>query len=114
MYTMSKSVQYIVLILVYLFYASLSLILKYTGLQEPLSWPWILGFVGLVASLGIYAVAWQQILKRIDLGTAYMFKGTSLIFIMLLLHLCYGEPITPVKLIGTGIIIVGIALYAKS
>ena len=111
---MSKTTQYIVLTLVYLFYASISVILKYTGLQEPLSWPWIFGFVGLVVSLGIYAFVWQQILKRIDLGTAYMFKGTSLIFIMLLLYLCYGEPITPVKLIGTGIIVVGIALYAKA
>ena len=43
-----------------------------------------------------------------------IFKGTSLIFIMLLLNICYGEPITPTKLIATGIIIVGIALYAKS
>ena len=43
-----------------------------------------------------------------------MFKGTSLIFIMLLLHKFYDEPITSTKLIATGIIIVGIALYAKS
>jgi multidrug transporter EmrE-like cation transporter len=43
-----------------------------------------------------------------------MFKGVSLIFIMLLLYLCFGEPITPMKMIGTGIIVVGIALYAKA
>ena len=43
-----------------------------------------------------------------------MFKGVSLIFIMLLLYLCIGEPITPMKMIGTGIIVAGIALYAKA
>jgi multidrug transporter EmrE-like cation transporter len=111
---MSKTKQYITLILVYLFYASISVILKYTGLQEPLTLSWCMGFAGLILTLGIYAVVWQQILKHIDLGTAYMFKGVSLIFIMLLLYLCFGEPVTPMKMIGTGIIVVGIALYAKA
>lgn len=108
-----KTKDYIALTLVYLFYASISVIMKWTGLQTPLSWNWLFGFAGLILTLGIYAIAWQQILKRIELGTAYMFKGTSLIFIMLLLALCFGEPVTPIKLLGTAIIVVGIGLYAK-
>ena len=111
---MNKTVQYISLVLVYLFYAGISVIMKYTGLQQPLTIEWCVGFVLLVATLGVYAVAWQQILKRIELGVAYMFKGFSLFFIMVLLAICYDEPITPMKLLATGIIIVGIALYAKS
>lgn len=111
---MNKAVSYIALIAVYLYYSSLALLLKYAGLQEPMSLPWLLGLAGQIVGLGIYAIAWQQILKRVELGTAYMFKGVSLIFIMLLLHIFYGEPITLMKLIGTGIIIVGIALYAKA
>ena len=111
---MNKAVSYIALIAVYLYYSSLALLLKYAGLQEPMSLLWLLGLAGQIVGLGIYAIAWQQILKRVDLGTAYMFKGVSLIFIMLLLHIFYGEPITLMKLIGTGIIIVGIALYAKA
>ncbi len=113
MYAMNKTIQYISLILVYLFYASLSLLIKFTGLQEPMSLYWFAGTVGLIAGLGIYAMAWQQILKRVDLGTAYMFKGTSLIFIMILLAACYGEPVTVTKILGTAIIVVGITLYAK-
>lgn len=111
---MNKTVQYVALVLVYLFYAGISVIMKYTGLQQPLTIEWCVGFVLLVGTLGIYAIAWQQILKRIELGVAYMFKGLSLFFIMVLLAICYGEPITPMKLLATGIIIVGIALYAKS
>lgn len=110
---MSKAFQYISLIVVYLFYASIALLMKFTGLQSPTSIYWWLGFMGLVASLGIYALAWQQILKRVELGTAYMFKGVSLIFIMILLAICYGEPVTVTKIIGTCIIVAGIALYAK-
>ena len=110
---MNKTVQYIVLVLVYLFYARISVIMKYTGLQQPLTIEWCVGFVLLVVTLGVYAIAWQQILKRIELGVAYMFKGLSLFFIMLLLALCYGEPITPMKLLSTGIIVMGIVVYAK-
>lgn len=111
---MNKTVQYISLVLVYLFYAGISVIMKYTGLQQPLTIEWCVGFVLLVATLGVYAIAWQQILKHIDLGVAYMFKGLSLFFIMVLLAICYDEPITPMKLLATGIIMIGIALYAKS
>ena len=84
------------------------------GVQHPRTTKWCVGFVLLVATLGVYAIAWQQILKRIELGVAYMFKGLSLFFIMVLLAICYDEPITPMKLLATGIIMVGIALYAKS
>lgn len=111
---MNKTIQYISLVLVYLFYAGISVIMKYTGLQQPLTIEWCMGFVLLVGTLGIYAIAWQQILKRIELGVAYMFKGLSLFFIMVLLAICYGEPITPIKLVATGIIMVGVTLYAKS
>ena len=111
---MNKTVQYISLVLVYLFYAGISVIMKYTGLQQPLTIEWCVGFVLLVATLGVYAIAWQQILKHIELGVAYMFKGLSLFFIMVLLAICYGEPITPIKLVATGIIMVGVTLYAKS
>ena len=111
---MNKTVQYISLVLVYLFYAGISVIMKYTGLQQPLTIEWCVGFVLLVATLGVYAIAWQQILKHIELGVAYMFKGLSLFFIMVLLAICYDEHITPMKLLATWIIIVGIPLYAKS
>ena len=111
---MNKTIQYISLVLVYLFYAGISVIMKYTGLQQPLTIEWCMGFVLLVGTLGIYAIAWQQILKHIELGAAYMFKGLSLFFIMVLLAICYGEPITPIKLVATGIIMVGVTLYAKS
>ena len=111
---MNKTVQYISLVIVYLFYAGISVIMKYTGLQQPLTIEWCVGFMLLVATLGVYAIAWQQILKHIEMGVAYMFKGLSLFFIMVLLAICYDEPITPMKLLATGIIMVGIALYAKS
>lgn len=48
------------------------------------------------------------------ISTAYMFKGTSLIFVLLFSALLFGEGITINNLIGSAIIIAGIVLYAKS
>ena len=43
-----------------------------------------------------------------------MFKGTSLIFVLLFSHLFFGEAITVNNLVGAAVIIGGIAFFAKS
>lgn len=73
---------------------------------------YLLGLCGAVGVMGIYAVCWQQILRHIELSTAYMFKGTSLIFVMLFAFALFGEQITLNNIIGACVIIVGIVLYA--
>ena len=108
-----KAKHIIVLLLVNLLYASTSLFSKYAAGQEFLSWQYCLGLCGAVAMMGVYAICWQQILKRIELSTAYMFKGTSLIFIMLLAALFFSEQITMMNIIGACVIVLGIALFAK-
>lgn len=79
-----------------------------------MSWNYILGLIGTVGVMGVYALLWQQVLKRIELSMAYMFKGTSLIFVMLLAYVLFGEQITWNNIVGAIIIIVGIVLYAQS
>lgn len=80
-------------------------------MQDFVSWSCFLWLFGAVIIMGIYAMLWQQVLKHVELSVAYMFKGTALIFTMLLAYLLFGEPITPNNLIGAGIIIFGITLY---
>lgn len=75
---------------------------------------YLFGLSGAICVMGVYAILWQQVLKRIELSTAYMFKGTSLIFVLLLAALLFGESITWTNIIGAVIIILGIALYAKA
>lgn len=79
-----------------------------------MSWNYILGLVGAIGVMGLYAVLWQQVLKRIELSLAYMFKGSSLIFVMLLVHVLFDEQITWNNVVGTIIIISGIVLFANS
>ena len=79
-----------------------------------MSWPYILWFCGAVAIIGIYAILWQQVLRRIELSSAYLFKGSTLVFTMLFAALLFGETITIPNIIGSVIIITGITLLARS
>lgn len=104
---------YCVLVGINLLYACVSLFTKYASQQEFASMAYCLGLAGAVGVMGVYAICWQQILKRVELSTAYIFKGTSLIFIMLFAFVLFGEAITMMNVMGAAVIITGITLFAK-
>lgn len=112
---MTKSFKtYLALIGVNLVYACTSIFTKMASQQEPMSFPYLLWIAGAVGVMGVYAMLWQQVISRMSLSTAYMFKGTSLIFVLLISALLFGETITINNLIGSAIIVLGIVLYAKA
>lgn len=106
--------KYGALVGINLLYACVTIFTKYASGQEMLSSNYFVGLGGAIFVMGTYAILWQQVLKRIELSTAYMFKGTSLIFVMLLAALLFGETITWTNIIGAIIIVFGIALFAKA
>lgn len=110
---MVKVIQYCSLIGINLLYACVTLFTKYASQQEFGSVAYCLGFAGAIGVMGLYAICWQQVLKRIELSTAYMFKGTSLIFVMVLAAAIFGEQITLMNIIGATVIVLGITLYAR-
>ena len=95
-------------------YACTGICTKMAAQQVMGSWPYLLWFGGAVAIIGLYAILWQQILRCIELGTAYLFKGTTLIFTMLIAALLFSETITIPNIIGSVIIVIGITLLARS
>lgn len=101
------------LVAINLLYACVSIFTKYASQQEFMSWNYIVGLIGAVGVMGLYAVLWLQVLKRIDLSLAYMFKGTSIVFIMLLAYVFFGEQITWNNIVGAIIIVGGIVLFAN-
>jgi len=110
---MTKWATYSSLVAINLLYACVTLFTKYASQHPFLSARYLLGLCGAVGVMGTYAICWQQVLRRTDLSTAYMFKGTSLIFVMLLAFVIFGEQITLNNIIGAAIIVAGIVLYAK-
>lgn len=112
---MQKSITiYLSLLGINLIYAFTSIFTKLASEQAFLSMPYLLWICGAICVMGVYAVLWQQIIKRMELSVAYMFKGTSLIFVLLLSALIFGEAITPQNIVGAMFIIVGIVMYAKA
>lgn len=112
---MTKSFKtYLALIGVNLVYACTSIFTKMASQQEPMSFPYLLWIAGAVGVMGVYAMLWQQVISRMPLSTAYMFKGTSLVFVLLFSALLFGEAITLNNVVGSAIILAGIVLFAKS
>lgn len=109
-----RIIQYIALVAINFLYACVGVFTKYASQQEFMSWNFMLGVMGAVGVMGLYAVLWQQILKRIELSVAYMFKGTSIVFVMLLAYVLFGEQITWNNIVGAIIIVIGIVLYAHN
>lgn len=102
------------LILINLLYSTVGIFTKLASQQDFLSWGYLLSFGGAVGVIGVYAILWQQVIKRIELSTAYMFKGTTIIFTMLFAYWLFGEQITWNNILGAVIIIIGIVLFAYS
>ena len=97
-----------------LIYACTYICMKMAAFHSFLSVPYILWILGAIGVMAVYAVLWQQILARVQLSTAYMFKGTSLVFVLSLSALLFHEGITLQNVLGSLIIVSGIFLYAKS
>ena len=67
----------------------------------------ILFYVGQIAVLGIYAILWQQIIKRVDLSVAYVNRSLAIMWSMIWAILFFGEKITVQNIIGVALVLAG-------
>ena len=74
----------------------------------------ILLFCAMVGGLGVYAILWQQVLKKVDLITAYVHKSTTLIWSLLWSATLFQETIHWNNVVGIVIIVVGIILVTQN
>ena len=87
---------------------------KLAGRYPLFSLPFFL-FYGLVLlDLALYAIMWQQILKKVPLITAYANKAVTVIWGLVWGMLVFGETITARKVIGAAIIIAGVVMVVRS
>lgn len=77
-----------------------------------LSWQFVLLYGGVLLVLGVYAIGWQQIIKRMPLTTAYANKAATVVWGIVFGALFFGEEVTPAMLLGAAVIVAGIVLYA--
>ena len=84
---------------------------KNASKYPPLSVPFILFYFGMIAVLGIYALLWQQGIKRLPVTFAYANKGITVIWGILLGRVFFGEHISWIQAAACLIIIAGTVLY---
>jgi drug/metabolite transporter (DMT)-like permease len=108
-------------ILPYLFIQSAVAIYSFSGVASKLasqhrflSLPFILYYGLEIACLGVYAIIWQQIVKRFDLSVAYVNRSLSLLWSLLWSVLLFRESITLYNVVGMVIIISGVILVNTS
>ena len=94
-------------------YTGSGICMKMAAKHELLSF-WGLFWVGLcVVDLGVYAIVWQQIIKRFDLSIAYANRAFAIFWSMIWAVLLFQEQITLTNLLGVVVIFAGIMLVNK-
>lgn len=97
--------------LIYSFYTVLG---KIASKYSFLSLYFCLFYIALILILFIYALLWQQVLKKIPLSFATANKAATIVWGMLWSFLFFNEEITLKKIIGSVIIITGIFLLSTT
>lgn len=67
-------------------------------------------FLGELFTLGLQAVVWVMVLRRIALSVAYPFMSLVFALNLLAAGLIFGEPILPQHIIGITVIIAGVVI----
>lgn len=83
---------------------------KIASANELLSFKFILFYVIEIAILGVYAILWQQIIKRVDLSIAYANRAIAILWSMLWAVIFFHENITIQNIIGVVIVLAGMII----
>ena len=95
---------------VFFIYSINSIVAKLASEQESFSFMFIVYYGLELVILGIYALLWQQIIKKFELSVAYANKAVTLIWGMIWGSLLFKEQITLTKAAGILLVIAGIVI----
>lgn len=92
---------------VVIIYTSTSIIGKLAADTEVMSFKFIM-FYGLdVFFLGIYAICWQQMIKRFDLSVAYANRAMALLWTGLWAVIIFKDSLSLKQIIGIVVVVIG-------
>ena len=97
----------ILLQLIVIIYTINSIIGKLSAGEEFMSMRFILFYVAEVGVLGIYALLWQQMIKRFDLSIAYANRAMALIWSAVWAVVIFHESLSIKNIIGILLVIAG-------
>lgn len=109
--------QYKTLILLHLMlmvYSMSGIFSKLAAGQPFLSFRFCLYYGAIIALLGLYAIGWQQIIKRMPLTLAFANKAVTTAWGLVWGLLFFQEQITFGKLLGVTLVIAGVVLFSTA
>lgn len=80
---------------------------KQAALNEAMSWKFLFFYGVEIVILGIYAIIWQQLIKKTDLSIAYANRSMAILWSMIWAVIFFGEAITIKNMIGVVIVLTG-------
>ncbi len=108
-----KTKLMLLLQLLMLLFSFVAVCSKMAAGQETFSFKFFLYYGLVLVILFVYAVCWQQIIKKLPLSLAYSSKAVTVVWGLIWGKFFFGEAITAGKIIGSVIIITGIILYVR-
>ena len=109
---MNKNTKTILALNVLLMFFSLGGIFsKLASKQSFLSLKFILCYGALLFIMFVYAIGWQQIIKRLPLTMAYANRAITIVWGIIWGLLFFNEKLNVGKIIGAVIVIAGVLLY---
>ena len=111
---MSKLKTMLMLHLMLMVYSMGGICSKLAGAEPFLSLKFCLYYGVIIALLGFYAIAWQQIIKRMPLTTAFANKAVTVVWGLVWGIVFFQEQVTFGKILGAALVILGVVIYAKA
>ena len=80
------------------------------GLESP--WLYVCGLL-MIANRGIYALAWQQVIKKFSLSTAYANKSTYLLWSQIWAVIIFHENLSVQNIVGILLVLTGVWMVQR-
>lgn len=109
---MNKFKDYLQLHLNILLFSLTSVFSKLASVQyneHGLKGPFLYVFLFLmIANCGVYAIAWQQVIKKFSLSTAYANKSVYLLWSQIWAVIIFHEQLSPRNIVGILVVLFGV------
>ncbi len=109
-----KIKSYIRLHIILFMYSFIGIFSKLAAKENLMSLRFCLIYGCMIILLGIYAVVWQQIIKKMPLSVAFSNKAVTVIWSYMWSVVLFDDIVTVRKIIGMALVIWGIVLFAIS
>ena len=103
----NKLKNIILLQLIVIIYTVNSIIAKFATGAKPLSLGFFAFYAVEVAVLGVYAICWQQMIKRFDLSIAYANRSMAILWTALWSVVIFHESLSVKQIIGIVLVVIG-------